>query len=166
MTDGTQLDVVLDNGQTVHLANAFFGMTATLEFASGEETDVEDLVGTRLSTPLALQLSDSGRLYGGGGDWLYGSAGDDVLAGHMGDDYLRGGEGDDTLSGGDGNDELLGDAVALDGPDHGNDVLTAAKALTGYSVVAEMTACLAATVMTAWPETIHRTTSWRPSFRR
>lgn len=64
----------------------------------------------------------------GGGDALYGGAGDDILIGGSGNDVLHGGTGDDILMGGHGNDTLHGG----DGNDilfggSGNDTLIGGK---------------------------------------
>ena len=112
VTDGgTTLLVTLDNGETVTLQNAPFGMSASLEFSNGDSLDLETLVGTTLAPPLYLALDDSGgRLYGGAGaDALYGGAGDDNLAGHLGNDTLHGGWGNDVYSfaAGDGVDTII-----------------------------------------------------------
>jgi Ca2+-binding RTX toxin-like protein len=108
VTGGNVLLVTLDNGETLTLQNAFFGMNATLEFAGGEEVDVETTVGNTLTTSLSLQLGNAGgRLYGGAArDWLYGGDGDDVIIGYGGNDSLQGGSGSDTylVGRGDGSD--------------------------------------------------------------
>ena len=112
VTDGgATLHVSLDNGETITLQNAPFGMNASLQFSNGDSLDLETLVGTTLATPLYLALDSSGgRLYGGAGaDALYGGAGDDNLAGHLGNDTLEGGLGNDVYSfaAGDGVDTII-----------------------------------------------------------
>jgi len=107
-----RLDITLDNGETLKLEDAFFGTDATLQFANGNQLDLETLVGTSLTTALNLQLDNNGgKLYGGAGaDILYGGSGADVLSGALGNDKLYGNAGNDTLKGGDGNDALDGGA--------------------------------------------------------
>ena len=108
---GATLHMALDNGETLTLQNAPFGMNATLQFSNGEELDLETLVGTKLATPLYLGLDNSGgRLYGGSGaDNLYGGSGNDALTGHLGNDTLQGGWGNDVYSfaEGDGRDTIV-----------------------------------------------------------
>jgi Ca2+-binding RTX toxin-like protein len=107
-----RLDIALDNGETLKIQNAFFGTDAILEFANGNQLDLETLVGTSLTTALNLQLGDNGgKLYGGAAaDSLHGGSGDDILSGAWGNDTLNGGAGNDTLDGGAGRDLLLGGA--------------------------------------------------------
>lgn len=115
-----QLNVALDNGETLKLDDAFFGSSAAIQFANGDELDLETLVGTRLATSLYLGLDDAGgKLYGGAAaDILNGGFGDDILTGHWGNDMLQGGYGNDVylVSMGDGQDtifEVGGDADTL-----------------------------------------------------
>ena len=84
------------------LQDAFFGTDATLQFANGNQLDLETLVGTSLTTALYLQLNDNGsKLYGGAGaDYLYGGSGNDTLSGANGNDNLNANAGNDTLTGG------------------------------------------------------------------
>jgi len=107
-----QLNVALDNGETLKLDDAFYGTSATIQFANGDELDLETLVGTTLATPVYLGLDNGGgRLYGGAeADGLYGGSGDDTLSGAQGDDSLFGGGGNDSLDGGLGDDSLTGGA--------------------------------------------------------
>lgn len=107
---GVDLNIALDNGETITFSNALYGMNATLVFAGGNELDLEALVGHQLSSAVSLQLDDSGgRLYGGAGaDSLYGGSGNDTLSGALGADKLYGQAGIDLLIGGDGNDILYG----------------------------------------------------------
>ncbi|EGW22066.1 calcium-binding protein [Methylobacter tundripaludum] len=107
-----RLDIALDNGDILKIQDAFFGTDATLQFAKGNQLDLETLVGASLTTALNLQLDNSGgKLYGGAGaDSLHGGSGDDMLSGAWGDDTLSGGAGNDTLIGGAGRDLLLGGA--------------------------------------------------------
>lgn len=111
-TNGVSVDIALDSGDTLRLDSAFYGMSATLQFANGDVLDLETLVGETLTTPLNLTNDDhGGRVYGGAGnDVLTGGMGADTLAGHKGGDVLRGGDGNDTLDGGDGGDNLQGGA--------------------------------------------------------
>lgn len=111
-TNGLSVDIALDSGDTLKLDSAFYGMSATLQFANGDALDLETLVGEQLATPLNLINGDGGgRLYGGAGnDVLTGGAGADTLVGHNGGDILRGGDGNDMLDGGDGGDNLQGGA--------------------------------------------------------
>ncbi len=108
---GTTLKLNLGNGETLTFQNALFGMNASLQFAGGAVADLETLVGTALTTPVTLQLGDSGgRLYGGAGaDSLYGGAGNDTLSGHEGNDSLQGGTGSDVYEYnlGDGLDTII-----------------------------------------------------------
>ncbi len=110
VTGGTVLHVRLDNGEILTLDNAFFGMNATLEFAGGDEIDLETVVGDTLTTPLSLTLgSAGGRLYGGAAaDLLYGGIGSDALSGHKGNDTLQAGGGSDVylFAWGDGKDTI------------------------------------------------------------
>ncbi|MGA7180532.1 MAG: calcium-binding protein [Thiobacillaceae bacterium] len=112
-----QLDISLDNGETLKLDGAF-GTTATIVFASGEALDLETLVASSLGTPLNVSTGDSGgRVYGGSGDdWLYGGIGNDTLAGHRGNDTLQGGAGDDVyeFDQGDGQDQIYDTGGAND----------------------------------------------------
>lgn len=108
-----QVRIALDSGGALMVNNPFVATgTTTLQFASGEELDLETLIGERLNTPLNLVNDDSGgRLYGGAAaDLLTGAAGDDTLLGHGGGDTIAGMSGNDMLIGGEGNDTLLGGA--------------------------------------------------------
>jgi len=126
-TDGSdtqymQVQIALDSGGALMVNNPFAATGNTLlQFNTGEELDLETLIGERLNTPLNLVNDDSGgRLYGGAeADLLTGAAGDDTLLGHgggdtitgmAGKDLLFGGGGSDTLLGGDGDDTLVGGA--------------------------------------------------------
>jgi len=121
------LVVSFDNGETLKIDSPFFGNgTTTLQFAHGEELDLEALVGASLTAPLDLFTGDEGwRVYGGAGnDLLTGGAGEDTLLGYAGNDTLSGNGGNDTLMGGAGNDTLMGG----EGDDYlyggdGNDIL-------------------------------------------
>lgn len=63
-----QLNIALDNGETLKLDDAFFGTIATLQFANGDVLDLETLVSEQLATLLSLRLGDAGgRVYGGAG---------------------------------------------------------------------------------------------------
>ncbi|WP_020484135.1 beta strand repeat-containing protein [Methylomonas sp. MK1] len=105
-----RLDITLNTGETLQIADAFFGTDATIEFANGDQVDLETLVGTSLTTALALALGDNGgKLYGGAGDdTLFGGSGNDVLRGALGADTLVAGAGDDILDGGAGADIMAG----------------------------------------------------------
>ncbi|NJD07806.1 MAG: hypothetical protein FIA97_15120 [Methylococcaceae bacterium] len=108
---GATLSIALDDGETLKISDALFGSNIALEFGNGSKADVESLVATTLTTPVALQLLDGGgRVYGGAaGDVLLGGTGSDVLSGHLGNDDLRGGAGDDvyTFARGDGADTVI-----------------------------------------------------------
>ena len=118
MANSTTLKVALDNGQTLTLQNAPFGMNATLQFANGDVLDLETLVGTTLATPLYLTLDNSGgRAYGGAGaDILNGGSGNDTLAGHRSYDTLQGGAGNDVylFAAGDGEDIIIETGGSID----------------------------------------------------
>lgn len=123
-----QLQIELDTGGTLKLDDPFAASgTTILQFANGDEVDVETLVGERLHTPLHLRSLDSGgRGYGGAADdTLTGGAGSDTLLGYAGHDSLKGGAGGDVLAGGAGNDYLMGDETEffLAGALHGSDAL-------------------------------------------
>jgi len=107
-----RLDIALNNGETLKLEDAFYGTDATLQFANGNQLDLETLVGASLTTALNLQLDDNGgKLYGGAAaDSLHGGSGGDILSGALGADKLYGNAGNDSLKGGDGNDTLDGGA--------------------------------------------------------
>jgi Ca2+-binding RTX toxin-like protein len=102
----SQLNITLDNAETLKIQDAFFGTDATIQFANGSQQDLETLVGTTLTTALNLQMGDNGgKLYGGAAaDYLYGGSGNDILSGALGDDTLSGGAGNDVLDGGVGDD--------------------------------------------------------------
>ena len=106
---GLQLNIALDNGETLKL-ESFFGTSATLQFANGDALDLETLVGENLNTSLNVGLGNTGgKLYGGASnDVLAGGAGDDTLAGHKGTDILQGGAGNDVylFATGDGGDTI------------------------------------------------------------
>ncbi|WP_324779516.1 calcium-binding protein [Thiobacillus sedimenti] len=106
-----QLNVALDNGETLKLDDAFYGTSAAIQFANGDVLDLETLVGTQFATPLYLGLgNEGGRLYGGAGaDILNGGSGDDILTGHLGNDTLQGGYGNDVylVSRGDGQETIF-----------------------------------------------------------
>jgi Ca2+-binding RTX toxin-like protein len=115
------LAIAFDDGETLHIRNAFFGTNATLEFANGGTLDLETVVGNSLNATLNLNLTDNGgKAYGGAGaDTLYGGSGNDTLSGALGadklygqagNDLLIGGDGNDILDGGDGSDTLIGGA--------------------------------------------------------
>jgi Ca2+-binding RTX toxin-like protein len=125
-TNGLSVDIALDSGDTLKLDSAFFGMSATIQFANGDALDLETLVGEQLAIPLNLTSgSGGGRVYGGAaGDRLIGGTGADTLVGHLGNDVLTGDVGNDTLDGGNGLDILYGEAGAdtLDGGAGDDDV--------------------------------------------
>ncbi|MEW5967529.1 MAG: calcium-binding protein [Pseudomonadota bacterium] len=117
-TDGAgvqyvELRIALDDGGVLRLNSPFFTTgTTTLQFANGEELELESLVADALDTPLNLTLangSGDGALYGGAAnDLLAGGAGNDALNGHGGNDSINGKAGNDTLFGGDGDDDIQG----------------------------------------------------------
>ena len=134
-TSDSTLGIALDDGSTLNLQGALYGMDASIQFANGEEFDLETWVSEKLTQSVTLNLNNmqlgSGELvrraYGGAGadqiqgsasadslkgyggdDLILGMAGNDVLDGGAGNDHLQGDEGDDTLYGGEGTDTLLG----------------------------------------------------------
>lgn len=109
--DQTTLIVALANGRKLNFQNGLFGTHASIQTASGGETDLESWVGSSLTTPVSYYLSGSANWLNGGagGDLLYGSTGNDTLVGHRGNDTLQGGAGSDTylFNAGDGRDTII-----------------------------------------------------------
>ena len=132
-TPDSTLSIPLDNGGTLDLQAALYGMSTSIEFANGDAFELENWVSENLTQSVSLnlmsiQLGTGGTptsAYGGAGaDQILGSAGDDVLKGYGGDDTLFGRDGNDVLDGGSGNDTLsggYGDDVLKGGA--GNDTL-------------------------------------------
>ena len=123
-TPDSTLGIALDDGTTLELQGALYGMSATLQFANGEAIDLETWVSENLLDSVSLNLAavalPSGELieyaYGGAGDdQILGGVGNDTIKGNGGNDFLQGGDGTDSIEGGDGNDALLGEV--------GNDIL-------------------------------------------
>jgi Ca2+-binding RTX toxin-like protein len=118
-TPDSTLGITLDDGSTLDLQGALYGMIATLQFANGDALDLESWVSENLLDPVFLNLDavalPSGELieyaYGGAGDdRILGGAGNDTIKGNGGNDFLQGGAGADAIEGGDGSDALLGEA--------------------------------------------------------
>lgn len=112
------LGIPLDDGGSLELQAALYGMSATLQFGSGTSIDLESWVSENLANPAFLNLDGvalpSGGLvenaYGGAGDdQILGGRGNDRIRGHGGNDFVQGGAGDDVLEGGAGDDALLGE---------------------------------------------------------
>lgn len=131
-TDAT-LNLALNDGTTLSLQGALYGMNASLQFAGGEAIDVETWVSTNLTDAVSLNLNNivlgSGAIadhaFGGaGGDQIAGGNANDTIKGYAGNDTLVGGAGNDSLFGGTGNDHVQGDAGddMLDGGE-GDDAL-------------------------------------------
>jgi Ca2+-binding RTX toxin-like protein len=123
-TPDSTLGIALDDGSTLDLQGALYGMNATLQFANGDVLDLESWVSENLLHPVFLNLDSvalpsGGRVeyaYGGAGDdQILGGDGNDILKGYGGNDFIQGGDGNDVLEGGTGDDALLGEA--------GNDTL-------------------------------------------
>jgi len=91
------LKVTLNNGDTLVLANVFYGSHFILQFSNGTQLDLETLIGNTFTTAIQLQLDDTGgHLYGSAAaDRLFGGAGNDILEGHHGNDRIDGGNGAD-----------------------------------------------------------------------
>ena len=116
-TPDSTLSIPLDNGGTLDLQAALYGMSTSIEFANGDAFDLENWVSQNLTQSVSLNLSNielgtggtPTSAYGGAGaDQILGGAGDDVLKGYGGDDTLFGRDGNDVLEGGSGNDTLSG----------------------------------------------------------
>jgi Ca2+-binding RTX toxin-like protein len=116
-TADATLSIALDDGTTLDLQAALYGMNANIQFANGETIDLESWVSENLLDPVTLNLewvasaSDQPltQVYGGtGADLIQGGANNDTIKGYGGDDHLQGGAGNDQIEGGSGNDALLG----------------------------------------------------------
>ena len=116
-----QIQIALNTGGMLKLDTALYNAgNTTVQFANGDEIDLETLLGEKLVTPLNLFVNEvgGGRAYGGAGnDVLTGSAGNDTLAGHRGNDTLRGGAGNDVY------EFNFGDGVDTVDDSAGNDSL-------------------------------------------
>ena len=132
-TADSTLGIALDDGTTLNLQAALYGMDADIQFANGDAIDLESWVSENLTQSVSLNLNNiqlaSGalvtRAYGGAGaDQIWGGGGNDTIKGYGGDDLIHGMAGNDVLYGGAGIDQLLGDAGddILDGGE-GNDSL-------------------------------------------
>ena len=133
-TADSTLSIALDDGSTLNMQAALYGMDAEIQFANGDTLDLETWVSENLVQSVSLNLNNiqltSGALvtkaYGGAGaDRIWGrDNGNSTLKGYGGNDQLVGAGGNDTLYGGTGNDRLFGRAGndVLDGED-GNDEL-------------------------------------------
>lgn len=134
LTSDATLKIALENGTTLDLQAALYGMEASIEFANGDALDLESWVSENLAQSVTLNLNNvqlsSGaavtRAYGGtGADQIQGGTGNDVLKGYGGDDLILGMDGNDQLYGGTGNDHIQGDAGddTLDGDDGADSLL-------------------------------------------
>ncbi|MDA8129847.1 MAG: hypothetical protein M0Z73_14275 [Betaproteobacteria bacterium] len=132
-TADSTLSIALDDGSTLNLQAALYGMDAEIQFANGDALALESWVGENLTQSVTLVLDSivlgSGEpvtsAYGGAAaDQIWGGNGNDTIKGYGGNDQLVGNAGDDTIYGGIGNDRLFGLAGSdvLDGED-GNDEL-------------------------------------------
>ncbi len=123
LSDTNTLSIILENGGTLDLKHALYGMNAQINFDQGSEAiDLESWVSENLHDAVVLNLSsvvDNSseqpvtHAYGGAGsDLIDGSSNDDTLKGYGGNDTLLGAGGDDLIVGGSGNDVLNGEAGA------------------------------------------------------
>ncbi|PXW81012.1 Ca2+-binding RTX toxin-like protein [Nitrosomonas sp. Nm84] len=112
------LHITLENGGTLDLQGALYGMDAQIYFDHGAQgIDLESWVSENLHDAVTLNLewvqASSGEplthLYSGtGADLLQGSVNNDTISGYGGNDQLQGGTGDDLIMGGLGSDVLIG----------------------------------------------------------
>ena len=131
-TPDQTLGIALDDGSTLNLQAALYGMDAEIQFANGGAIDLESWVSENLTQSVQLVMDSvalpSGpvtRAYGGAGaDQIWGGNASETLKGYGGNDLLVGNGGNDTLYGGTGNDRLFGlvGSDILEGED-GNDEL-------------------------------------------
>lgn len=138
LTDTGVLRMTLEDGSSIDLQGALYGMDAQIYYDHGAQgIDLEAWVGENLHEAVTLNLNvdwtqagfddqltyayggaEADTLFGGtlndtlkggaGNDQLQGDAGDDLIVGGSGADNLIGQDGNDTLLGGDDNDELQG----------------------------------------------------------
>lgn len=123
LSDTNTLSITLENGGTLDLKHALYGMNAQINFDQGSEAiDLESWVSENLRDAVVLNLSsvvDNSseqsvtHAYGGAGsDLIDGSGNDDTLKGYGGNDTHLGAGGNDLMIGGSGNDVLNGEAGA------------------------------------------------------
>lgn len=118
LADTSVLRITLENGDTLDLQGALYGMDAQIYFDHGAQgVDLESWVSENLHDAVTLNLewvqASSGEplthLYSGtGADLLQGSVNNDTINGYGGNDQLQGGAGDDLIMGGLGSDVLIG----------------------------------------------------------
>ncbi len=118
LADTRILRITLENGGTLDLQGALYGMNAQIYFDQGTQgIDLETWVSENLLDPVTLNLewiaAESGEpvthVYGGAGaDLIQAGAGNSTIKGHGGNDQLQGGAGNDLIIGGSGNDHLIG----------------------------------------------------------
>ena len=133
LSDVIVLRITLENGDTLDLQAALYGMDAQIFFDQGTQgIDLESWVSENLHDVVSLSLNfdwsaaglqqpvtylysgtANDSLYGGvHNDTLKGYGGNDQILGNAGDDSILGGLGDDVLVGEDGADTLQGEAGA------------------------------------------------------
>ncbi|WP_292912998.1 calcium-binding protein [Nitrosomonas sp.] len=121
LSDVSVLRITLENGDTLDLQAALYGMDAQIRFDQGAQgIDMEAWVGEHLHDAVSLSLNfdwaaaglqqPATYLYSGtGNDFLYGDTGNDTIKGYGGNDQLLGNAGDDRILGGLGSDVLVGE---------------------------------------------------------
>lgn len=121
LSDVSVLRITLENGDTLDLQAALYGMDAQIRFDQGVQSiDLESWVSGNLHDAVNLSLNfdwmatglqqPATYLYSGtGNDFLYGDTGNDTIKGYGGNDQLLGNAGDDRILGGLGSDVLVGE---------------------------------------------------------
>ena len=100
----SSLEMTLENGETINLDAALYGMAAQVYYDHGTQSiDLESWVSEHLTQAVFLNVG-SITLSGYPVTHAYGGAGDDLIQGNIHGDLLKGYGGDDTILGDSGND--------------------------------------------------------------